>query len=157
ITDDAFAPFVERAWTDLHAEATGPEHLNRNARLLARGAARLGWSASATPRSVRDCANLGLCNFGCPSNAKQSTLLTYVPRAERSGAWVVAETRVERVRAQAGVVRGVDATRADGTRVTIDAPLVCVGAGVLETPALLLRSDVGAHAGHDVQLHSSVH
>jgi hypothetical protein len=148
--------FVERAWVDLHGEPTGPEHLNRNARLLALGARRLGWSASATPRSVRDCVNLGLCNYGCPSNAKQSTLVTYVPRAERAGARVLHSLRVDRVRIDGGAARGVDAVRADGTR-GIDAPLVCVAAGVLDTPALLLRSGVEARVGQGLQFHSSVH
>jgi choline dehydrogenase-like flavoprotein len=150
-------PFVERAWADVHAEPTGRDHLNRNARLLALGARRLGWSSSATPRSVRDCVNLGLCNYGCPSGAKQSTLVTYVPRAERAGARVLAATRVERVRVEAGRVRGVDAVSTDGARVAIDAPLVCVAAGVLETPALLLRSGIGGRAGQGLQFHSSVH
>ena len=64
--------------------------------------ARLGWSASPTPRNVqRTALNLGLCNFGCPSGAKQSTLVTYVPRAERAGARVLAGTRAERVRLEA--------------------------------------------------------
>jgi len=157
LSDAAWAPFVERAWADLHAEPTGYDHLNRNARLLALGARRLGWSASATPRSVRDCANLGLCNWGCPSNAKQSTLVTYVPRAERAGARVVHSTRVERVRIDSGAVRGVDAIRADGMGVAIDAPLVCVAAGVLETPALLLRSGIRGGVGQGLQFHSSVH
>jgi choline dehydrogenase-like flavoprotein len=157
LTDAAFAPVVERAWTDVHAEPTGPEHLNRNARLLALGARRLGWSASPTPRSVRDCVNLGLCNFGCPSNAKQSTLVTYVPRAERAGARVMAGTWVERVRIDAGAIRGVDAVDAAGARLAIDAPLVCVAAGVLETPALLLRSGLGGRVGQGLQFHSSVH
>jgi choline dehydrogenase-like flavoprotein len=157
LSDDALAPFVDLAWTDVHAEPTGRDHLNRNARMLALGARRLGWSASATPRSVRDCVNLGLCNYGCPSNAKQSTLVTYVPRAERAGARVLDGTRVESVRHQAGAVRGIDALRADGTRVAIDAPLVCVAAGVLETPALLLRSGLGGRVGQGLQFHSSVH
>ena len=156
LTDAALAPFVARAWDDLHAEPTGREHANRNARLLARGAARLGWSASATPRSVRDCANLGLCNFGCPTNAKQSTLVTYVPRAERAGARVLASTTAARIRIDAGRVRGVDATT-EGKPITIEAPLVCVAAGVLETPALLLRSGLGGRAGAGLQFHSSVH
>ena len=157
LTDATLAPFVERAWADVHAEPTGRDHLNRNARLLALGAKRLGWSASATPRNVKDCANLGLCNYGCPSNAKQSALLTYVPRAERAGARVLADTRVERVRVEGGMARGVDAVGPDGTRLAIDAPLVCVGAGVLETPALLLRSGVRGRAGQGLQFHSSVH
>jgi len=157
LSDAAWAPFVEQAWTGLYAEPTGRDHLNRNARLLALGARRLGWSASATPRSVRDCVNLGLCNYGCPSNAKQSTLVTYVPRAERAGARVMAGARVERVRIEGGVVRGVDVVRAGGGRETIDAPLVCVAAGVLDTPALLLRSGVAGRAGQGLQFHSSVH
>jgi choline dehydrogenase-like flavoprotein len=157
LTEVAFAPFVERAWADIHAEPTGRDHLNRNARLLALGAERLGWSASATPRSVRGCANLGLCNYGCPSNAKQSTLVTYVPRAERAGAVVVPSCRVTRVRLEAGAVAGVDAVRGDGATLAVDAPLVCVAAGVLETPALLLRSGVGGGVGRGLQFHSSVH
>jgi choline dehydrogenase-like flavoprotein len=157
LTDAAWAPFVDRAWTDLHAEPTGRDHLNRTARLLARGAERLGWASSATPRSVRDCVNLGLCNYGCPSNAKQSTLVTYIPRAERAGARVLPSTRAERVRVDGGAVRGVDAVRADGARVEIMAPLVCVAAGVLETPALLLRSGIGGPTGQDLQFHTSVH
>ena len=80
---EGMEPYVNRVWEDIHAEPTGPDHTSRNAARLALGAQRLGWMASATPRSVRNCVNLGLCNFGCPSGAKQSTLVTYVPRAER--------------------------------------------------------------------------
>jgi choline dehydrogenase-like flavoprotein len=101
--------------------------------------------------------NLGLCNYGCPSNAKQSTLVTYVPRAERAGARVLSGTRVERVVVESGVVRGVDAVGADGRRVAVEAPLVAVAAGVLETPALLLRSGIRGRAGQGLQFHSSVH
>lgn len=165
LTDAAFAPWLDRAWADLHAEATGPEHLNRNAQVLARGAARLGWAAQPVPRSVRDCVNLGLCNLGCPSDAKQSTLLAYVPRAKRAGAILFADRRVDRVRHRDGVVTGVDCSHLDsrtgaviGTA-SVDAPLVCVAAGVLETPALLLRSGLDTHrtAGANLQFHSSTH
>jgi choline dehydrogenase-like flavoprotein len=61
------------------------------------------------------------------------------------------------VRIEAGAVRGVDAVRVDGTRIEIAAPLVCVAAGVLETPALLLRSGIGGRAGQGLQFHTSVH
>jgi choline dehydrogenase-like flavoprotein len=163
LTDEAIAPFVDRVWSDIHAEPTGPDHTSRNAAVLALGARRLGWGASATPRSVRNCVNLGLCNLGCPSGAKQSTLLTYVPRAERAGARVLAHTRAERVRVDAGAVRGVDAvevdpeTRADRGHLTVEAPLVCVAAGVLETPALLLRSGIPGVTGEGLAFHSSTH
>ena len=163
--EDAFAPFLDRAWADLGAAPTDRAHLNRNAHVLEVGAARLGWAAHAMARSVRGCANLGLCNFGCPTGAKQSTLVTYVPRAERAGARVVADTRVQRVWLEAGAVRGVmaqrldPATRAPREPVRVEAPLVVLAAGVLETPAILLRSGLtgGRTVGSSLQFHTSLH
>jgi len=147
---EGFEAQVEQAWRDVHAEATDRAHTNRNAQRLALGAQRLGWRAEPIARNVRGCANLGLCNFGCPTGAKQSTLLTYVPRAERAGARVRAGLRAERIEIAAGAVRAV---RAGALR--IETPLVLVAAGVLETPALLQRS--GIQAGRDLQLHSSLY
>jgi choline dehydrogenase-like flavoprotein len=155
LTERAFAPFVERAWQDLHAEETGPDHTSRNAAALARGAAKLGWLAGPTPRSVKSCANFGLCNYGCPTGAKQSTLVTYVPRAEKAGARVIAGARVERVRVEAGAVRGIEAVHADGSPLTVDANVVCLAAGVMATPVILQNS--GITAGNGVQCHGSVH
>jgi len=155
------APHVERAWAEIGAAPTGRANLSRNARLLAAGAERLGWASEAMARNVRGCVNLGLCNLGCPSGAKQSALLTWVPRAERAGARVLALARVERVRIEAGRVRGVEGVRLDPTTgapaavLRVDAPLVVLAAGVLETPALLLRS--GVAAGEGLQFHSSVY
>lgn len=155
LTESEFAPYVERAWQDLHAEETGPDHTSRNAEALARGAARLGWKSEATPRSVKSCANFGLCNLGCPTGAKQSTLVTYVPRAEKAGARVLAGTHVESVVIEAASVRGVRATSADGEGIEIRAPLVVLAAGVLATPSILQRS--GIPAGDGLQCHASVH
>jgi len=164
IADAAFHAFVERAWRDVHAEPTDEAHRNRNARLLAAGARGLGWDGHFVPRSVRGCANLGRCNLGCPTGAKQSTLESYVPRAERAGATLVANARATRVRAQRGRAAGVDAELRDpeSGEVTgalrVEAPVVCAAAGVLGTPGLLLRSGLSAGGlGHGVQLHSSVH
>ena len=156
--------YVERAWQGVHAEPSGPEHLNRNAHVLARGARRLGWSGAAMARGVRGCANLGRCNFGCPTDAKQSSLVAWIPRAERAGARVVANARVERIRVEAGRARGVWATRLDpetGAPVgalEVDAPLVCAAAGALGTGPLLRRSALGgARAGQGFQAHSSAY
>ncbi len=163
LTDAAFAPFVEQAWVDVHAEPTLRSHMNRNAHRLELGSRRLGWKGEAMPRNVRGCARLGRCNWGCPIDAKQSALVSYVPRAERAGARVLADARVTRVRVEAGAVIGVDAqyldpvTREPLAELRIDAPLVLVAAGVLETPALLLRSGIGSDGavGAGLQLHSS--
>jgi choline dehydrogenase-like flavoprotein len=161
---DELPAYGERAWRDVHAEPTDRAHTNRNAFALARGARRLGWATGPMARNVRGCANLGRCNFGCPTDAKQSSLVVWIPRAERAGARVLADTRVERIRVEAGRVRGVDATRLDpATReptgaLRIDAPLVVLAAGVLATGPLLRRSGIGpSRAGRGFQVHSSAY
>ena len=77
LTEAAFAPHVEQAWHDVHAEPTDRAHASKNAQRLAQGAGRLGWAGGPAARNVIGCANLGLCNLGCPSGAKQSALLAY--------------------------------------------------------------------------------
>lgn len=161
LTVAALAPHVEEVWSEIHATPTDRAHLSRNAEALARGARRLGWAGEAMPRNVRGCANLGLCNLGCPSGAKQSALLTWVPRAERAGAKLLPLARAERVVVEAGRVRAVEGVRLDratgspAESLRIETPLALVAAGVLETPALLLRSGLAAGAG--LQFHSSAY
>jgi choline dehydrogenase-like flavoprotein len=159
VDERALAPYVDRVWAELNATPT--ERLSRNHHKLELGARRLGWAAESVARNVRGCASLGLCNVGCPSGAKQSALLTWVPRAERAGARVRPRVRAERVVVEAGSVRAVEATRLAGDgaaagALRIETPLVILAAGVLETPALLLRSGVES-AGQGLQLHSSVY
>ena len=161
LSDAALAPYVDRVWREIGAAPTDRAHWNRNAHRLELGAARLGWSGEAMARNVRGCVNLGLCNLGCPSGAKQSALITWLPEAERAGARVIALARAERIEVGSGRARAVDAVRVDGAtgaplgRLRVEAPRVVAAAGVLETPALLLRS--GLAAGGGLQLHSSVY
>src|SRR5262249_57763429 len=95
---------------------------------------------------------------GWRTGAQESMLVTYVPRAEKAGAIVLARTRAERVRVEAGAVRGVEAVQLDpatgapGETVTIDAPPVFVAAGGMGTPAPLLRSGIPGGPGHRIAL-----
>lgn len=156
LTETGFAPWVDAVWREIHASPTGPVNTSKNMQRLARAAEARGWSHQPMHRNVRSCANVGQCNFGCPTGAKQSMALTYLPRAERAGARVLAGTCAERVVIEAGRVRAVDARESDGGLLRIETPRVCLAAGVLATPALLLRSGV-ANAGADLQFHTSLY
>ena len=161
LAQPGFAAYVEQAWRDVHAEPTRSSHVNRNAEALARGARELGWANEAMPRNVKGCARLGRCNLGCPTNAKQSTLVSYVPRAQRAGARLLANARVERLVLEAGRAAGIEGTRIDPTTraplgpLSVRAPRVLLAAGALATPGILLRS--GIAAGRGFQVHSSVY
>lgn len=147
-TPEAMAPWFEQAEQRLNIGdwLTPP---NENNELLRRGAQKLGIEASAIRRNVKGCWNLGSCGMGCPTNAKQSMLVTTVPAALDAGATLLVQTRAERLQMAGQKVESVlcHPMRQDGTPDTnspcrITARHVVVAAGAINSPALLLRSAV---------------
>jgi choline dehydrogenase-like flavoprotein len=123
------------------------EHPNPNNDLLARGAARLGWTFGSIRRNVRGCANLGYCGLGCPRGAKQGMDRTTIPAAVGDGALLATRLRAERIEWRAQRAVAIEAIALDpsgrdptGRRVRIEARFVVVAAGAIQSPALLLRS-----------------
>jgi choline dehydrogenase-like flavoprotein len=157
-----------RARSNVHA----PEdrEINRNNALFAAGCERLGIAAKRYELNMRGCIGCGFCSAGCAYDAKQGTLVTFVPDAVARGATLVHHARVERIEydgARAtGVLARVEETRA-GSRPNAVAPgplrvrakLVVVCAGAIESPALLLRSghpDPHRRIGRGLVLHPSL-
>jgi choline dehydrogenase-like flavoprotein len=88
-----------------------------------------------------NCMSCGSCLQGCPTNAGKSTLNTYIHDAWAAGRLELrAESRVERVVVEDGEARGVEYVDADGAMRRVDAGVVVVAAGTLNTPQLLMRS-----------------
>jgi len=147
-TNDALAPYFQQAETRL---SMGPWLVapNENNDLLRRGAARLGIPAAAIARNVKGCWNLGSCGMGCPTNAKQSMLVTTIPTALDLGATLLVETRAEQFELANGRVQSVRciAVKPNGAPVessssttTIIAKHFVLAAGAINSAALLLRS-----------------
>jgi choline dehydrogenase-like flavoprotein len=120
---------------------------NENNAALARGAAKLGIAIGAIRRNVSGCWNIGYCGLGCPTNAKQSMLVTTIPAALARGARLVTRARAERLVLQRGRVGHLACSALDpqgvrpaGPRVRVRARHYVLAAGAIGTPALLLRS-----------------
>jgi len=145
MTDDAMSPWFAAAERRL---SIGPwlTPPNENNDLLRRGALKLGISAAAIARNVKGCWNLGSCGLGCPTNAKQSMLVTTIPAALDRGATLLVQTRVEQLELANGKVQALQCVpvAADGsvvgTAMRITARHVVVAGGAINSPALLLRS-----------------
>lgn len=142
----ALAPWFEQAEQLLGISPWGLPP-NENNALLARGAAALGIATGLIQRNVRACWNLGSCGMGCPTNAKQSMLVTTIPHALDAGARLLVETRVQRLeirnnRVEALLATAVapDGTALQNTELRIRARHVVVAGGAINSPALLLRS-----------------
>lgn len=143
-TDDLQRHF-ERVERFISAGHQDPWTVGRDNELLREGADRKGWRVIPNIRNQLHCAGTNNCAFGCPTGAKRSTLVTYVPRALSFGARVLSDCRVERVlfkgkRAVGVEARVVGADDRPGAQVIVRARAVVVAAGAVQTPGLLLRS-----------------
>lgn len=137
-----FAAMEQRL--NVHPWITEP---NRNNSLLRVGAQRLGIPTDVVPRNVKGCWNLGYCDLGCPTNAKQSMLVTTIPAALERGAVLISCARAERLTIGQGRVSEVICSALDagglrpsGHRVTVRARHVVLASGAIGSPAILLRS-----------------
>jgi choline dehydrogenase-like flavoprotein len=125
------------------------EHeMNAAGLVLARGAECLGIAWASVPLATLSaprgqsppCVYRGFCNFGCSTNAKQSALVAWIPRALRAGAEVRDLAMAGRIELGAdGRVRGVHYRRGSAWRFQ-RAHHVVVAGYAIETPRLLLNS-----------------
>lgn len=81
----------------MHVTPTGGDIAGRGNTLAAAGAEAMGWSGKVMNRFTLGCKGSGHCQQGCPNDAKMSTALTLLPRAQQRGARVLACCRVVKV------------------------------------------------------------
>ncbi len=122
--------------------------INGAAALLARGAEALGYKWAETPLATVSaprgdsppCVYRGFCRYGCSTNAKQSQLVTFIPRALNAGAEIRDLAMVGRIETGPdGRATGVHYMREGKWRFQ-KARNVVVAGYAIETPRLLLNS-----------------
>jgi choline dehydrogenase-like flavoprotein len=145
---EALAPYFKQAEERLNI-SPWLAMPNENNELLRRGAAKLGIKAEVIPRNVKGCYNLGSCGMGCPTNAKQSMLVTTIPFALDAGATLLVETRAETFQIANGRINSLrciavkpNAAPVDsaGPATQIIAKHFILAGGSINSPALLMRS-----------------
>ena len=122
--------------------------INGAAALLARGAEAMGYRWTETPLATVSaprgdsppCVYRGFCRVGCSTNAKQSQLVTFIPRALAAGAEIRDLAMVGRIETGPdGRATGVHYMRNGAWRFQ-KARNVVVAGYAIETPRLLLAS-----------------
>lgn len=146
--------------------ADWPAAPNENNEVLRRGAQQLGIPTGLIRRNVNGCWNLGYCGMGCPTNAKQSMLVTTIPAALEHGATLVTRARAQQFafrgeRAEALLCHALDApgVHTTGRVLRLRARHYVVAGGAINSPALLLRSgapDPSGLLGRRTFLHPTV-
>lgn len=116
---------------------------NRNAEIYVDGFKKLGMEWSPLRRGQNNCGkgnDCMTCLGGCPRDSKQSTLVTFIPKAEKQGLELVSEFNV------AEVVHGKNFVTVTGKHrnqvKTFYAGKCILSAGALGTTQLLLKSQL---------------
>ena len=160
ITADALDRYYTRVEAMLGVEPAKAEYFGATGSIIARGCEALGYSHRPLPRNAPDCDGQGFCCLGCPTDAKRSTNVSYIPAALQRSAQLITRVKVERILVEgeravgvAGVIR-----RDDGRRVSIvvRAKVVVIACGSLHTPVLLLRNglaNASGELGHNLSIH----
>ncbi len=144
LSTEGLAPYYERVEQELQVTRAEPSVLGGTARVVARGCDVLGYSHRALDRNAPGCDGAGVCDFGCPTGARRSTDVSYVPSALGHGAELRTGLRVEGLRLEAGRARGVTArSLATGHTLTVDARATVLACGAFHTPVLLEQQGLG--------------
>jgi choline dehydrogenase-like flavoprotein len=152
----SMAPYYERVEAMLQVAPAKPQLTGGVGRVVARGAEALGFRHGPLPRNAPDCDGQGVCCFGCPTGAKRSTDVSYIPEALKRGAQLVTAARVDGIDVEAGRARGVRGVLGSGARFSVKAEAVVIAGGALMTPILLKNAGVctkSAMLGKNLSIH----
>lgn len=147
VTGPEFEAQVDEVWRAIGVNSDESQR-NGNNQALWDGCTALGYKEGVDYQVIeRNAVGCGercdFCTYGCIYACKQSTSMTYLPKAYRLGARFVFDTRVEGVVVEGGEAKGVLARHSSGGRphsLDVKARAVVIACGGIETPALLLRS-----------------
>lgn len=154
-------PYFGRIERYLNVHTEPEEFHNPNNRIILDGARALGYHTQANGRNTKDCVRSGACGLGCPFDAKLSVNITYIPDAEKAGATVFSDCRAERISLHGPQKRvsGFVLDRLTGKAKTdfiIEAPVVIISGSAINSPVLLLKSELANSSG-EVGKHLTLH
>lgn len=159
MTEEGLDPWFYGVESMLKVQRADIKFVGEIGEVIRQGANALGMhNAHPLMRNAEGCDGQGLCQFGCPTDAKQSTNVSYMPRALANGAFLFTGVKARTLIKDGQKVVGVqaDGINAKGERrtLTIRAARVIVAAGTFFTPQFLADNGVrNPWLGRNLSLH----
>jgi choline dehydrogenase-like flavoprotein len=166
ITEDEMGLLYSHLEEYLFVKKADPEVAGPVANTFLEGARKLGLSSGWLPRNAKECEGYGSCAFGCPSGAKQSMDVSFIPDASKSGAEFYTCCRAESIKVSNDVAKGVtgrfvdpSSGRSTGIGITVEAKVVVLAGGAIYSPFFLLRQGLAnssGQVGRNLEIHPAV-
>ncbi|HCT41693.1 MAG TPA: GMC oxidoreductase [Moraxellaceae bacterium] len=147
LTDAEMAPYNAEVMEILQVQKADPRYVGEIGNVIREGANRIGFvQTHDLPRNAAGCDGQGLCQFGCPTDAKQSTNVSYMPRALDAGAFLFTGFKATELLRNGTTIEGVKAEgkTAAGKPVTLTvrARATIVAMGSFLSPVFLMRNGI---------------
>ncbi len=155
---ETMRPYFERVERELQVEDPDPKYLGGIPRVIARGCDKLGWSHRVIRRNAPGCDGSGVCDFGCPTEARRSTNISYIPPALKCGAVLYTGLAAKRVRIENGKAVGIEAVTRDGRVKKFRSRVTALACGTMLTPVLLADQGIcnsSGWLGRNLSVHPS--
>jgi choline dehydrogenase-like flavoprotein len=155
-TPAALAPHFAAVEQLLQVAPAEPRVTGGPGRIIARGCDALGWHHFALARNAPACDAQGVCDFGCPSDARRSTNVSCIPPALAQGAVLYTHVRAKELLVAGGRAVGVKAAAGGGRTLTVRARAVVLAGGAVPSPLFLLNQGIcnaSGQVGRNLSLH----
>lgn len=155
---DRMRPHFEKVERILRVEPADRKAAGPIADIMERGCEALGWKHSLMLRNAPGCTGEGFCDFGCRTDARQSTNLSYVPPALAKGAMCVTGLRATSIRIENGRAVGLEGVDAHGRTLRVRSDAVIFSGGALPTPVFLQKQGIcnsSGQVGRNLTVHPS--
>ena len=149
---DSLEPHYKKIYDYWPIAPTPEEALGRRNLLFKEGCDNLGIESHPTERNIRNCKACGECFTGCPTGAKRSTDISFIPDAIGHGARVYSNMRAEEIIMEGNRVGGIRTRATDhisnrkGPSMEVRAKCTVLAAGVVGTPTLLQKNGNAANS-----------
>jgi choline dehydrogenase-like flavoprotein len=146
-TQEAMAPWYDRAEGEIAIQTIPAEFRNRNADIFEQGFQQLGYRLAPLRRAQKDCryeeGNCCIeCLNGCRIGSKQSTPETVLKKALELGLELRPETEALKIEATKDPIR-ITCKKSDGSLLTFCAARLVLASGAIGNSRLLLNSGLG--------------
>jgi choline dehydrogenase-like flavoprotein len=158
LSSSAMEKYFDRVEDILQVEPADRRFIGKVQDIFARGCDAHGWSHFVINRNAPGCEGSGFCDFGCRTDARRSTNISYVPPALEKGAMLFTKLRAERVIVEGGRAVGIEGVSPKGNTIRVRAKAVVFAGGAIPTPLFLLRQGLcnsSGQVGRNLTLHPS--
>jgi len=160
LTEENLEPYFKEVEKILCVQQADPKHVGQLGEIMRSGAQGLGFKEMGPlPRNAEGCDGQGLCQFGCPTDAKKSTNVSYIPLALNAGAFLMTGFKATRIinnnqnKAEGLIAWGKNA-QSKKIKLTVKASKTIVSMGTFYTPVFLKKNGVkNSWLGKNLSIH----